>query len=619
MPEQVLSLSTAVATGVLVLLFFFTRLHHTAAGRLLTAASLGLFAYFILTGWSPYGPPRDLAPAVWAPLLNLALGLLCAGLWQYRRDNYGAALAGSAGVVAATSLWLAPHWQLPIQTTWLLLAAMSLLDQPQARKLWHWLCAGALAGTSLGLAISHNYAAIGFYLSALTLGGVVVADIYQKLYVQANSDPLSQLPNRRCLNQEAQRLSESKQGYWLALFTVDGIKQINDTYGFSAGDQAIWIASRRMLEQVGPKDFLGRNFAKEFAIISTRGEHELIDLINNINSAIKDIQSVDKHNVSMAIHCGISYNDDGEWEFPECLKKSSAALQFSEAKKETFAFIDDEILASVNRRSNLEKALRTAIAEKSLQVHFQPKYNCQQPEVIVGAEALARWQYQGKPVSPFEFIKLAEECNLITDLDRVIMEKAWVLGKQLQEKGLATKIAANFSPTSLSHGVSLFEMVKEIIEENGLDPELMEIEITESYLAHGEDIKQQLQSLRDLGLTIAMDDFGTGFSNLGQLEDLPLDTLKIDKIFIDKVMENPTVTEFIVDLAQKLQLQLVAEGVEDLEQLQWLSEHACQTIQGYLLSRPLPKEEFVALLESKRQRHEEEATPMPIAQSASTV
>ncbi len=420
--------------------------------------------------------------------------------------------------------------------------------------------------------------------------------------MQANSDPLSQLPNRRCLNEHTEELANREQSYWLLLFTLDGIKQINDTYGFAAGDSAIWVASRKMLSSIGPKDFLGRNFAKEFVIITERQDSELDELISSLEGNIQGIESIDKHNVSMGIHCGLAFNKSAKDSFSQSLKSASAALQYAESQQLNHAFVNDSILASVNRRNDLEQGLRQAITDKTLQVHFQPKFDCHEPERIVGAEALARWKYNDEHISPFEFIKLAEECNLIADLDKVIMEKSWLLGKKMQDKGIPIKIAANFSPTSLLNGVSLLNMVQGIINENTLDPSLIEIEITESYLAHGEDIKNQLQVLRDMGISIAMDDFGTGFSNLGQLEGLPLDTLKIDKIFVDKLLDNPTVTEFIVDLAQKLQLQLVAEGVEEDLQLKWLSQHSCQMIQGYLLSRPLPESEFVALLEQTVKR-----------------
>nr|WP_243749634.1 bifunctional diguanylate cyclase/phosphodiesterase [Pseudoteredinibacter isoporae] len=457
----------------------------------------------------------------------------------------------------------------------------------------------ALTGLTPGLA---NANLIAYLFLSLTLGAIALYTLNRKLYVQANSDPLSQLPNRRCLNEHAEELAKRGQSYYLLLFTLNGIKQINDTYGFAAGDRAIWIASRKMLSTIGIKDFLGRNFAKEFVIITERQEADLSELIETLEANIHSIESINKHNVSMGIHCGLAFNESARDSFSQCLQSASAALQFAESQQLSHAFVNDSILESVNRRNDLEQGLRQAISDKTLQVHFQPKYDCQQPDHIVGAEALARWQYKGENISPFEFIKLAEECKLIADLDRVIMEKSWVLGKRMQEKGIPIKIAANFSPTSLLNGVSLLHMVQDIIRENDLDPQLIEIEITESYLAHGEDIKNQLQVLRDMGISVAMDDFGTGFSNLGQLEDLPLDTLKIDKIFVDKLLENPTVTEFIVDLAQKLQLQLVAEGVEENQQLQWLNQHSCQMIQGYLLSRPLPEADFVALLEQNTKR-----------------
>lgn len=445
--------------------------------------------------------------------------------------------------------------------------------------------------TSVGSAQTVSYLILSFSLAILLL-----EEYKQVLTIRANSDPLSGLPNRRSLNDYADTLFQNHQPYWLVLIQVDGVKQINDAYGYASGDKAIQLASQTMKKHVKENDFLGRNFAKEFVLISTQDEQSLINSLQKLQQDISQIRNINEHKVSLSLHCGIAQNKDCKEEFAYVLKASSAALLHAESNKLTSAFVSSEMLASVNRRLNLENALRTAIQEKTLNVNFQPKFSCKHPDKIVGAEALARWTHEGEFISPFEFIALAEECNLIADLDRVIMEKAWLVGQKLARRGFPVKIAANFSPTSLLAGVSLTDMVKGIIEQHNLNPKLIEIEITESYLAHGSDINSQLQELKDMGISVAMDDFGTGFSNLGQLEALPLDTLKIDKIFIDNLLENPTVTEFIVDLAKKLHLQLVAEGVEETKQLQWLEKHQCHTIQGYLLSKPLSEQDFTALI-----------------------
>ncbi|GAA6153562.1 putative bifunctional diguanylate cyclase/phosphodiesterase [Pseudoteredinibacter isoporae] len=594
--EHFLNASNAAAFGLLLIVLLVCRQQQDISGRLLIASCVSFASYFF-TQLYPITPFFMQLP------LGLANGCLAASYLQNRKyiDTTKTVI-----LIATITLILAfspESWTPYVIALTMSGIALTILTK-QCRSEYHWapalfLLTVGLSGLHADLIIFHL---IAYLLLSLSLSAVALYALNRKLYVQANSDPLSQLPNRRCLNEHAAALAARGQSYYLILFTLNGIKQINDTYGFAAGDSAIWIASRKMLSTVGIEDFLGRNFAKEFVIVTEREEEELSELIKTLEENIRSIESIDKHNVSMGIHCGLVFNEAAKDSFSQCLQSASAALQFAVSEQLSHTFINDAILESVNRRNDLEQGLRQAITDKTLQVHFQPKYDCKQPDHIVGAEALARWQYRGENISPFEFIKLAEECKLIADLDRVIMEKSWLLGKRMQEKGIPIKIAANFSPTSLLNGVSLQHMVQDIISENNLDPKLIEIEITESYLAHGEDIKNQLQVLRGMGISIAMDDFGTGFSNLGQLEDLPLDTLKIDKIFVDKLLENPTVTEFIVDLAQKLQLQLVAEGVEETQQLQWLSQHSCQMIQGYLLSRPLPEEEFVALLEQSAKR-----------------
>lgn len=594
--EHFLNVSNTAVFGLLLVVLFVCRQHLEAHGRLLIASSLSFAVYFLAKHF-------QLTTSFLQFLLGLAL-LFLAGSYLQIHKPLSTRKAMIAFLPLIVLFTVSPITWMPYISAVVLFAIAVIMLMPDTRKEYHWPPALLLALIAL-TGLNPNFDSIqliAYLLLGLALGSTALYELNHKLYVQANSDPLSQLPNRRCLNEHAEVLAKRGKSYYLLLFTLNGIKQINDTYGFAAGDSAIWIASRKMLSTVGIKDFLGRNFAKEFVIITERQEDELNKLIDTLENNIGGIESIDKHNVSMGIHCGLAFNESAHDSFNQCLQSASAAMQFAESQQLSHAFVNQSILESVNRRNDLEQGLRQAITEKTLQVHFQPKYDCHNPERIVGAEALARWQYNGEHISPFEFIKLAEECKLIADLDRVIMEKSWLLGKRMQEKGIPIKIAANFSPTSLLNGVSLLNMVQEIINENSLNPELIEIEITESYLAHGEDIKSQLQALRDMGISIAMDDFGTGFSNLGQLEDLPLDTLKIDKIFVDKLLENPTVTEFIVDLAQKLKLQLVAEGVEENQQLQWLSQHSCQMIQGYLLSRPLPEAEFVALLEKCAKR-----------------
>lgn len=530
-------------------------------------------------------------------------GLILAGTIERAFNRFGIMALGASLLVAAASPLLSSNLiDIITASFWLSTLAASLKPNSESGPL-RLIQISVIATATAHIVASLNYpspswTALAYLATIISFGYHAIYDYCKGLYLQANSDPLSQLPNRRCLNEQVDALRHKQQDYWLTLINIDGIKQINDTYGFAVGDATIFRASQAMLFCLTDDDFLGRNFAKEFVIISKRSKEGVEHLISTIQAEIAQITSVEKHNVTMSIHCGASFNPAAKLDFSDSLKSSSAALQYSEMHTHILSFVDQDMMNSVNRRNDLEQGLRKAIQEKTLEVHFQPKFDCHNPKKILGAEALARWNYQGSNISPFEFIKLAEECNLIAELDEVIMEKAWLVGKGLQMRGLPIKIAANFSPSSLLNGVSLWKMVHSIIERNQLDPTLIEIEITESYLAHGEDIKTQLQQLRDIGISIAMDDFGTGFSNLGQLESLPLDTLKIDKIFIDKLLKNPTVTEFIVDLAQKLQLQLVAEGVEEELQLLWLSQHSCHMIQGYLLSRPLPQQEFIDLIET---------------------
>ena len=421
-------------------------------------------------------------------------------------------------------------------------------------------------------------------------------------------DDLTELANRRSLIAYAEDLVSKKYTFEMALIRIRGIRVINENYGHQAGDDAIinisqqlkslLIGNERYHQNSGYLARLGGNL---FVYIRLNNKHNVIVIEEFLRKRIKAL--ITTKNKKTTIEIGIAKFPDHGDNFIETLNAAEIVLaQKTLIKSNSIKQAELSQLQYYRQQQTMAKALISAIEKEEIDVHYQPKYSIIPNECknnkpkLIAAEALARWTYKGNAISPFVFITLAEEYDLISDLDTLVMKKAWFKATELAKSGFEMKIAVNYSSISMTKQGALNKLVRQIMDEHQFNPKLLEIEITESAMAQSENTLEQLESLRELGCSIAIDDFGTGYSNLSQLQSLPLDTLKIDKAFIDLIDTNPLVTEFIIDMAHKLNLNIVAEGVEQQEQLEWLKSRGCQQIQGYLLSKPLPEKEFVELI-----------------------
>ncbi len=478
--------------------------------------------------------------------------------------------------LSSVCIWVVIRWQLP-----LFLFEKSLYIQFITGVVKHIGAFGFTIGLLLKIILEHKK-----QLRALTL-----------------KDDLSNLSNRRALQSCIDSLISKGIAFQLALIRIKGIRQINEHYGHQVGDETLACVCTKLQAQLINSDLnnKGRDslarLGGNYLVFIHRSGDEKQPIDSFITAAINEINIKNIH-----FHVGLADFPRHGKKFVEVLTAAEIVLsEYNSVTTNIVEKVDAGKLQEYRIQQDMATALTAAIQNEEIEVYYQPKYTLdnfsrEDKAKLTSAEALARWSYKGKSVPPRLFIKLAEDYDLIADLDALVMKKAWLKASELESQGQGITIAVNYSSSSLSKSDGLNQMVLQIKERYQLNAELLEIEITESAMAQCPFAQGQLHKLRQLGFKIAIDDFGTGYSNLSQLQALPIDILKIDKVFVDLIESKPHVTELIIEMAHKLKLEIVAEGVEHLSQLTWLAARGCQHIQGYLLSKPLSEDDFCALL-----------------------
>jgi len=428
-------------------------------------------------------------------------------------------------------------------------------------------------------------------------------------------DTLTDLPNRALLANHLQ-LSidraklDSDHQFALLFLDLDRFKNINDSLGHVAGDQLLTVVARRLEEGLRPTDTVARLGGDEFAILID-GIEEYDDVILVAERAQKELMrplKLNGHEVSTTASIGITLNTV-KYDDPESiLRDADTAMYHAKEKgKARYEIFDAAMHARAVSRLQIENDLRRAIEGQELMVHYQPIVSLDTNK-ISGFEALVRWNHPVKGlVSPAEFISVAEETGLIVELGRWVLEqscyqmRAW----QLQ----------NPSPTPLTISVNLsgkqflqnnlIEQIQQILHETKLDPRTLKLEITESVVMENAEIaSSMLSQLRALGAQLSIDDFGTGYSSLSYLHRFPVNTLKIDKSFINRIAsgdENTEIVRTIMTLANNLGMDVIAEGVETENQLAHLKEIKCKFGQGYLFSKPVNAQAAGELLRAERE------------------
>ncbi|MBF0622124.1 MAG: EAL domain-containing protein [Magnetococcales bacterium] len=430
----------------------------------------------------------------------------------------------------------------------------------------------------------------------------------EKLEQLAFFDGLTGLPNRTLfktrLEHEFTAAHRHRKKIALLFLDLDNFKNINDTLGHAAGDNLLTIMAGRIKSCVRDSDTVSRLGGDEFTIILTDIDDasSVSHVVYNIQKSMRKPMKLDGHRIVVGGSIGIAiYPDDGNTS-DSLIKNADAAMYHAkESGRNTYAFFTKELNSQAMRRMDLESGLRQSVENKQLILYYQPKVDFISGQSI-GMEALVRWDRPGHGiVSPAEFIPVAEESGLIREIGQQVLEIACRQGVELIDAGINTvPISVNLSTRQLQHA-NIIDDIRKVLVETGFPPQLLEVEITESMMATDvDDAIDKLNAIREMGITISVDDFGTGYSSLSYLKRFPIHTLKIDRSFVQDLPEDgddAAIVRAIISMAHSLGLDTVAEGVETQEQGQFLSEHHCQNMQGYLFSRPLSFSDIKIFLE----------------------
>jgi diguanylate cyclase (GGDEF)-like protein/PAS domain S-box-containing protein len=441
----------------------------------------------------------------------------------------------------------------------------------------------------------------------------------QRIRQLAHYDELTGLPNRVMFNQALEHalLNARREVSGVALLFVDldRFKNINDTLGHDAGDRLLRQVAERLKLCLRATDLVARFGGDEFMVmLESLGDPRYAAAVAaKLLAAIAQPLMLGQQEFHLSASIGISaFPDDGE--DPRMLQKNAdiAMYRAKERGRNCWHFYSPTTDTHSLERLKLEGDLRRALERGEFLLHYQPKQDIASGRVT-GMEALVRWQHPELGlVPPIKFIPLAEETGLIVPIGEWVLRRAVEQTKQLQALNLQPlTVAVNLSARQLEDE-SVVQLVADVLQESGLDASLLELEITESMVMHNTELSARLlRRLKEMGVRVAMDDFGTGYSSLAYLKRFPVDTIKIDRSFIQGIpgdSDDSTLTQAIIAMAHSLRLRTVAEGVETAEQAEFLRLNHCDEIQGYYFSRPLPYAQLV----EKLQQHALEQQSQPV-------
>lgn len=443
--------------------------------------------------------------------------------------------------------------------------------------------------------------------------------IEESIKEMAFYDPLTKLPNRNFLNKHLEELltSDHNEEKHIAMFflDLDRFKTINDTLGHNIGDNLLKQVGDRLKSSLRKNDFISRQGGDEFVIVlaDIRDEEEVRIVAKKIIQLLSLPFSINDEKIYTSASIGVSLHSTSQIKstnnpIEACvdilIKQSDIAMyQAKELGGKNYQFCSSELNKKMIRKSNLEKQLSRALENEEFSVVYQPQVNLAN-EDMVGMEALLRWENpQLGKIGPFEFIPILEEMGLIILVGNWVLKHVCEQMKQWREDEVyISNVAVNVSPRQLSSPLFV-DTVRKLLADTGLSPDSLELEITESTIQNVEESIEILNQLRNLGVKLSIDDFGTGFSSLSYLKHLPIDNLKIDKSFIDELdSDGEIIVKTIIDMGRNLNFKVVAEGVETETQLAILREQKCTIGQGYYFSKPIPPEQVPDILQRYRQK-----------------
>jgi diguanylate cyclase (GGDEF)-like protein/PAS domain S-box-containing protein len=423
----------------------------------------------------------------------------------------------------------------------------------------------------------------------------------------AEHDFLTGLPNRTLLNDrigQAIAVADRSGDKLAVLFLdLDGFKHINDSLGHLVGDKVIQSVAKRLVDCGRGSDTVSRQGGDEFVVLLSELQHSEDAGIaaRRMLGTVAEPHSIDQHDLHVTTSIGIGiYPDDG-CDAETLIKSADTAMyQAKESGRHGYQFFESAMNDRAVERHSIEEGLRRALERNEFALHYQPKIHFG-TGAIIGAEALLRWMHPTRGwVSPAHFIPIAEDCGVILAIGSWVLRQACTQAQAWVDAGLpAATMAVNISAKEFRQKNFLSGLVA-ILHETRLDPSALELELTESVLMkHAESAATILQSVRERGVQVAVDDFGTGYSSLSYLQKFPVDALKIDQSFVGRIAtagDEASIVRAVISMAHSLRLRVIAEGVETVEQLEFLKARECDEAQGYYFSRPVPPEQFARLL-----------------------
>lgn len=463
--------------------------------------------------------------------------------------------------------------------------------------------------------ISNNYKELSASKAALEVSEQELKKNYAHIEQLAYHDGLTGLYNRVAFMKYAYKIfhdaSVGASKHAIFFIDLDNFKNINDTLGHDYGDLLLKDVSDRMLSCIASDDILARNGGDEFLILKNR--FDTVDDLENFASQLVNVVHhpfiLNDETAVVSMSVGIAVFPNNGLTVSELIKNADIAIYNAKnSGKNSYRFFDSYMEDDVNRKNDLADILSHVIDKNEIYLQYQPQVNVESGQVT-GYEALMRIESELVGfISPAEFIPIAEETGIINILGEWALIEACNFNQVLIKSGFGPlRVSVNVSTTQLKDD-HLIDIIKSIPEKTGMDLKHLEIEITESVLMNSfEHNLKLINQMKELGCSIALDDFGTGYSSFNYLTQIPIDTLKIDKSFIDGICSNEKdrcIADSIIDLAHKMDISVVAEGVEDNEQLQILQNQFCDTLQGYLFSKPLNSTDFIELLSKHKTLHD---------------
>lgn len=418
-------------------------------------------------------------------------------------------------------------------------------------------------------------------------------------------DSLTGLPNRYFLaSQLNDILREAKAtGFTFAVLFIDldGFKLINDTMGHSFGDDVLKSVSQEIKCCLQEDDFISRYGGDEFVIIiKDTSDYSLNNKVLKVMESLSTPLAIRGHEILITPSIGISLSPKDSDDAETLIKYADSAMYLAKAKgRNTFVYFSKELHAAMTRRIQLENGLRKALENEEFMLYYQSQIDLRSGS-IYGAEALIRWKHPIHDiVPPDEFIPLAEETGMISAIGEWVLKTACTQCKAWHEGGLPLiNVSVNVSNKQLIDR-SFVNTVKRALEDSGLEPQYLDLEVTESILMKITEISPVLEELKQLGVRISIDDFGVGYSSLSLLQNLTINSIKIDRSFTASVLDNPksaAIVKTTIAMGENLDTYIIAEGVETSEQMNFLKQNGCHIGQGYLFNRPTAAEEFEKFL-----------------------